>query len=168
MHHWQRARFDGPSTLAAWRSSVLALILMAGACSKAQPPAEQGKINTLSQKLSQPAAEASVPAGSVLLRQTQQGVDVELSMAANFPSSARAQLLFVGEQVFSRSTYPPSGRMNTLIFKLSLEAYEGLPDGAPLTVRYGNPITGEAEPERGGSPRVWEFGLLDKGSLEVL
>lgn len=83
--------------------------------------------------------------------------DVEIELKSNRALLPRGELLIlrIGDQEFGLSRYPQSGDTTTVIFTLTAQEFEQLPDSASLTVQYGS----------GPNRPNWNFGRLNKGLL---
>ena len=89
------------------------------------------------------------------VRAVDRTVEIELQSAQEFTVRAEITILRIGKKEFTKSRYPADGRLDTLIFTLTLDDFEALPDRAAMTVGYGRQET---------SPR-WNFGQLNKAQL---
>lgn len=97
----------------------------------------------------------AVPASTSIVAKP--AVEIEVEIADSFPVRDEVPVLRIGDREFtlSRFTVLPD-RRNGLAFTLGREAFEALPDGAEVSVRYGR-----------GGPRGpgWAMGRLDKKQL---
>ncbi len=81
--------------------------------------------------------------------------EVEIEVVSEQPFPVRNELvsLRIGEQSFVLSRYPDDGDTSRLIFSLSEEEFEEIPNGAAVFVEYG--------PDAGADSR-WNAGQLDE------
>ncbi len=94
-----------------------------------------------------PTASASVAAPSdarfaAIRRVRREGqttgeLEIELRSRAGFPVRNELPILRVAGRDFSLSRYPESGETTSLLFTLSADDFARLPDGAELSLRYG-------------------------------
>jgi hypothetical protein len=114
-------------------------------------------------------ARAQVPRPDVnsveSVRSVGRSVEIELHSSREFPVRDEVVVLRIGKKEFSRSRPPEDGSLNTLIFILPVAEFDALPDGAPLTVKYGRQREEEggmsADSAADHGPR-WDFGKLNK------
>lgn len=66
-------------------------------------------------------------------------VEIEVSAKQPFPDRAMPPILVVGNQAFGRSRNPANGRLDTLIFTLEALEFDGLPEGAEVSLGYLRP-----------------------------
>jgi hypothetical protein len=94
--------------------------------------------------------------GIVSLRTSSDGSAVELTLSSQTPFVARAQLLELeAGSLTSVSSRHPGGDLREVVFVVPKTAFDALPAGQPLSVRYS-----------GQSGSVWDFGVLDKRALD--
>jgi hypothetical protein len=104
-----------------------------------------------------PAATKRITDGNQLLsmRQTKDGssVQIELGTPTKFRVRDAALVLRIGEDTV-RAGVTTSTDNTRVVFTLDRAAFEALPNGAPVIVRY-----------QPGSDVEWDFGILDKTKL---
>jgi hypothetical protein len=103
-----------------------------------------------------PSAPVVVTEGNqapVLRALASQDVDIELASNSAFPvMDELPRLLIDGREVFM-SRYPDNGDTHRLIFTMPAREFDQARSGAPLKVQYG-------------TDREWDFGRLDKTSVQ--
>jgi hypothetical protein len=77
------------------------------------------------------------------------GTEIELSSTRLFPIGGALPTLSIGDQSFTLSRFPPSGKTDRLIFTLEADEYAAVKDGAETTLRIGG-------------ARPWAFGKFRK------
>lgn len=85
--------------------------------------------------------------------------DITLTSSAEFPMTDSVVTLSIGGKEFINSSYVPGGTLNTLVFSLTRSQFQGLKNGAPLAVYYGQ--------DNSALPAAqWNFGTLDLSLLD--
>lgn len=86
------------------------------------------------------------------------GVEIELYSSEQFPVRNQLVVLTIGKSDFTLARYPDEGDLNRLIFTLTLDEFDQLVSGDPISVRYG--------PDLDSSYDQRDFGLLDKDLIK--
>jgi len=85
--------------------------------------------------------------------------DITVTSTAEFPMRDEIVTLAIGGQEFSNSHYLPGGDLNTLVFSLTPQQFQGLQTGAPAVVYYGR--------DDAAIPKAqWALGTLNKALLD--
>jgi hypothetical protein len=92
-------------------------------------------------------------------------VEIELHSTVEFPVRDEVVILRIGNRDITKSRPPADGSLNTLIFSLGTAEFDRLPDGGPMTVRYGKALPAPGPAPQAADPAQWNFGLLNKGRL---
>jgi hypothetical protein len=87
------------------------------------------------------------------------GVEITLTSVRKFPVLGELAVLRIGSRSFTLSRYA-SGDLHTLVFTLTVDEFDALDDGAPVSIQYGS---SNAPPPAG---RSWRFGPLRKRCLQ--
>lgn len=82
-------------------------------------------------------------------------VDIELTSNREFLPQGELLVLRIGASEFTASRYPSTGDTGRVTFRLSAEEFAQLPDGAAISVQYGE----------GHANAGWRFGKLNKAQL---
>lgn len=120
-----------------WWQAALATGLLLGCV--AQPGNNQESSSadaTSSQSVSQALSTSDL---TVNVRRLSSVVEIEVSAKQPFPDRAMPPILVIGNQAFGRSRNPASGRLDTLIFTLEVSEFDGLPEGAEVSLGYLRP-----------------------------
>src|SRR5688500_10035884 len=88
-------------------------------------------------------------------------VEIELHSTVEFPVRDEVVILRIGNRDISKSRPPADGSLNTLIFSLAGADFDRLPDGAPMTVRYGKALPPPGPAPQAADPAQWNFGQLN-------
>jgi hypothetical protein len=183
-------RLRGPRSvrMGCWQAAFAACFL-AGCVAQSENNQESpaGYANGSSQSASQPLVASDL---TVSVRRLGSTVEIEVSAKQPFPDRAMPPILVVGNQAFGRSRNPANGRLDTLIFTLEAVEFDGLPEGAEVSLGYLRPRARVAEGATASSasaaartagrvpaarvradqvePSRRNLGRLDKSSSKVL
>ena len=85
------------------------------------------------------------------------GQTVEITVNSTIPFDVRDELvvLIIGDQEFTTSRSPEDGNLNELIFVLTLDEWNQVATGDPVSVQFGQDDPSDH----------WNFGTLDKSLL---
>jgi hypothetical protein len=132
-------RVRGPSfvRLGCWQAA-LASCFLAGCVAQSENSQESpaGFSNGPSQSASQALVASDL---TVSVRRLGSTVEIEVSAKKPFPDRAMPPILVVGNQAFGRSRNPANGRLDTLIFTLEAPEFDGLAEGAEVSLGYLRP-----------------------------
>ncbi|HKO53272.1 MAG TPA: hypothetical protein VJV79_36430 [Polyangiaceae bacterium] len=129
----------GPSPVrVGWWHATLAAALLAGCVTQSESNQESPAdyASGPSQSSSQALAAGDL---TVSVRRLGSTVEIEVSAKQPFPDRAMPPILVVANQAFGRSRNPANGRLDTLIFSLEAREFDGLPEGAEVSLGYLHP-----------------------------
>ncbi len=102
-------------------------------------------------------APATAQGNNTIKSITTVGQTVEITVNSTIPFDVRDELvvLMIGDQEFTTSRSPEDGNLNELIFVLTLDEWNQVATGDPVSVQFGQDDTTDR----------WNFGTLDKSLL---
>ncbi|HKA56774.1 MAG TPA: hypothetical protein VKJ47_24280 [Candidatus Binatia bacterium] len=102
-------------------------------------------------------APAAALGTNTIMSITTVGQTVEITVNSTIPFDVRDELvvLMIGDLEFTTSRSPEDGNLNELIFVLTLDEWNQVATGDPVSVQYGPDDTTDR----------WNFGTLDKSLL---
>jgi hypothetical protein len=83
-------------------------------------------------------------------------VEVELESQFAFPVANDLARLRIGERDVLLSQYTDEGDTHRIVFKIAPDELDGLVDGAPMKVRYGEDL----------ATYEWDFGVFQKAAIQ--
>jgi hypothetical protein len=117
-----------------WQAMVVAGFL--SGCVAQSENSQDSPSGHASQSVSQALAASDL---TVSVRRLGSVVEIEVSAKQPFPQRAMPPILVVGNQAFGRSRNPANGRLDTLIFTLEALEFDGLAEGAEVSLGYLRP-----------------------------
>lgn len=141
------------SIAAALRDETMERVTVASVRARQHGPIEVRDVAYLSgvQRVSAPGGERSSLAAV-------DGYELVIRTRETFPVRDELPILRVGERVFDLSRYPDSGETDALLFRVSQSDFAALPDGADVSLSYGEAGPGQAS-------TIYTLGRLNKAVI---
>lgn len=138
-------------------ASFVVFCALSAACMTQSPSSSDERNSPQKQAISAPRNAQAPESEAVLIRSAAEGYEIEVQSPKGFAARAFDPVLRIGEQEFQRYRESETVGIYGIVYTLSAEQFQGLPEGGSVSVGYGpNPNAAKS------------FGDLNKGALSVV